>query len=213
MAHIKQWKEISKIAIIATGTSLFIPQKIYQPYTEADRVRYIKDADLKPPVYFYSKDPYECAVSLDDALKARLKNLIDKEEQMFTGCGPSIFTSQFLSTDQRVQWPGYRPWTKQIPTYDFKTPRGPITKGKLAKNIANCVRSFIEVAEKQHMEAESDRRWKVGRRHIKVEDLMLVSLHHVSKGSWQPQLRLRRALPEYSAHRSWSGAVASSSGS
>ena len=39
-----------------------------------------------------------------------------------------------------------------------------------------------------------DRKWKVGTRphEIKLEDVVLVSLHHVSLGSWQPQLRLRR---------------------
>lgn len=38
----------------------------------------------------------------------------------------------------------------------------------------------------------AERGWKVGPQHIKMEDLILVSLHHVSKGSWQPQFRLRR---------------------
>ena len=42
------------------------------------------------------------------------------------------------------------------------------------------------------LEAGAERGWKVGRQHIEVEDLILVSLHHVSKGSWQPQFRLRR---------------------
>jgi hypothetical protein len=101
---------------------------------------------------------------------------------------------------------------------DFKNPKGPITKLKLAKNIANCVRRFIEVGslESSHlcplidvyskavdskaMEPDSDRRWKVGKRNIKVEDLVLVSLHHVSKGSWQPQLRLRRPFSQPNIH-------------
>ena len=44
------------------------------------------------------------------------------------------------------------------------------------------------------MEEGSDEKWRIGDRpgDIKVEDLMLVSIHHVSLGSWQPQLRLRR---------------------
>jgi len=37
-------------------------------------------------------------------------------------------------------------------------------------------------------------RWKVGegQDRIQLQDLVLVSIHHVSTGSWQPQLRLRR---------------------
>lgn len=44
------------------------------------------------------------------------------------------------------------------------------------------------------LEVDGDRNWRVGAQYIKVEDLILVSLHHVSKGSWQPQFRLRRNL-------------------
>lgn len=43
------------------------------------------------------------------------------------------------------QWPGYAPWSKQIPTRDFRTPPQPITRSKLAKNVAKTVKRFIEV--------------------------------------------------------------------
>ncbi|KAL4072962.1 hypothetical protein V8B97DRAFT_1869837 [Scleroderma yunnanense] len=188
-------------AVITTGTNIWVPQKVYQPYTEADRKRYITDCELKQTIYFFSSHPEEWGITLEDALRFRLKNLQDKDDPMFEGCGPSVSI--------RIEWPGYRPWTKQIPTMDFKTPKGPITRGKLAKNIANCVRRFVEWAEKQCMEADADRRWRVGKKYLKMEDLMLVSLHHVSKGSWQPQLRLRTALPELLAHRK-DGAAATS---
>jgi hypothetical protein len=59
------------------------------------------------------------------------------------------------------------------------------------------------------IEDDSDARWKVGIGGIKLDDLVLISLHHVSRGeyctrvlglrisdydsgSWQPHLRLRR---------------------
>jgi ABC-type cobalamin transport system ATPase subunit len=51
------------------------------------------------------------------------------------------------------------------------------------------------------MELESDRKWRVGTRYIRMEDLMLVSLHHISKGSWQPQLRLRTSMLEIQQRR------------
>ncbi|KIL00747.1 hypothetical protein PAXRUDRAFT_598900 [Paxillus rubicundulus Ve08.2h10] len=210
MPHIVEWKLVVEFGKNAIGMSHFIPQKVYQPYTEADRLRYIQDITLKQTIFFYSNNQSELGISLEDALKQRFKHLDDKDEPMFIGCGPSVSI--------RLQWPGYRPWTKQIPTMDFKNPKGPITKIKLAKNIANCVRRFIEVGplESLHlcplidvyskvgdtkaMEPDSDRRWKVGKRNIKVEDLVLVSLHHVSKGSWQPQLRLRKPFPQPNLH-------------
>jgi len=36
----------------------------------------------------------------------------------------------------------------------------------------------------------TDMAWKVGQGHIRAKDLVLVSLVQVSKGSWQPLLRL-----------------------
>ncbi|KIJ20813.1 hypothetical protein PAXINDRAFT_165652 [Paxillus involutus ATCC 200175] len=190
MPHIVEWKLVIELGKNVIGMSYFIPQKVYQPYTEADRLRYIQEITLKKTIFFYSQS--ELGILLDDALKQRLKHLDDKDEPMFVGCGPSVSI--------RLQWPGYRPWTKQIPTMDFKNPKGPITKLKLAKNIANCVRRFIEAVDSKAMEPDSDRRWKVGKRNIKVEDLVLVSLHHVSKGSWQPQLRLRRPFSQPNIH-------------
>ena len=120
-----------------------------------------------------------------------------------------IFLSFFF------QWPGYRQWSRQIPTKDFRSPPGPITIAKLAKNVAKCVQRFMLVSTSSFMflpffswhylkdrkmlpmEDGSDEKWRIGDRHgdIKVEDLMLVSIHHVSLGSWQPHLRLRRPRP------------------
>ncbi|KAF8845191.1 hypothetical protein BDN67DRAFT_893484 [Paxillus ammoniavirescens] len=192
MPHIEEWKLVIELGKNTIGMSHFIPQKVYQPYTEADRLRYIQEITLKKTIFFYSQS--ELGISLDDALKQRLKHLDDKDEPMFVGCGPSV--SIRLQACSGSLWPGYRPWTKQIPTMDFKKSKGPITKIKLAKNIANCVRRFIEAGDSKAMEPDSDRRWRVGKRNIKVEDLVLVSLHHVSKGSWQPQLRLRKPFPQ-----------------
>lgn len=63
--------------------------------------------------------------------------------------------------------------------------------------MAKCVQRFIEERKHQNLEDGSDPRWKVGSRtnHIKLEDLVLVGIHHVSLGSWQPQLRLNHQLP------------------
>jgi hypothetical protein len=43
------------------------------------------------------------------------------------------------------------------------------------------------------MDPDADPKWKVGDKpgQIRFEHLVLVSLHHVSMGSWQPQLRLK----------------------
>ncbi|EIW79213.1 hypothetical protein CONPUDRAFT_155892 [Coniophora puteana RWD-64-598 SS2] len=185
--HINEWKSMQHNAVIVTGTDIFIPQKIYKPHTVADQRRYIEEAELMRCVTFENQHPQESGVPLIDALRSSCKHLVNKEDAMFDGAGPSVSI--------RIQWPGYASWTRQIPTKDFRTPKQPITREKLAKNIANCVKRFIEAMEKKPMEDDEDPKWRVHSRNgIRLEDLILVSLHHVSQGSWQPQLRLRRPL-------------------
>jgi len=105
---------------------------------------------------------------------------------MFMHRGPSVSI--------RLKWPGYGNWSRQIPTKDFRSPPGPITKAKLAKNIARTVERFIKEKEKQVLDPDEDDSWRVGTGHIGVDDLVLVGLQHVSKGSWQAHLRLARPL-------------------
>ena len=104
-------------------------------------------------------------------------------------------------------------WSRQIPTKDFKNPQGPITKARLATHIARCVQRFIKVCApfppllpysrllqdnqgKPLHDADDANavifRLGTGQHDIKFEDIILVSLHHVSQGSWQPHLRLLR---------------------
>ncbi|KAH0582942.1 hypothetical protein H2248_010841 [Termitomyces sp. 'cryptogamus'] len=168
----------------------FVPQKMYMPNTNSDRRRYVEEIDLQRPIYFWMESPDECGISLIDALHSRVRRLRQRDEPVFEGRGPSISV--------RIQWPGYRPWSRQIPTKDFRSPPQPITKAKLAKNIAKCVERFLSARTGTPLEDDVDPRWKVGLRNheIKLEDLYLVSMHHVSMGSWQPHLRLRRPLPQ-----------------
>ena len=48
--------------------------------------------------------------------------------------------------------------------------------------------------EVQRQEDGADSRWRVGGRHINLENLMLVGLQHVSMGSWQAHVRLMRRV-------------------
>ncbi|KAK0446710.1 hypothetical protein EV421DRAFT_215880 [Armillaria borealis] len=167
----------------------FVPQIMYKPHTSSDRRRYVEEVNLDPPIYFWVQDPSECGLALSDALHSRVRRLIDRDEPMFKDRGPSVSV--------RIEWPGYRPWSRQIPARDFRTPPCPITRSKLAKNVAKCVQRFIQERQGVPMEDDSSPDWRVGTQPntIRVEDLVLVSLHHVSMGSWQPHLRLRRPLP------------------
>ena len=46
--------------------------------------------------------------------------------------------------------------------------------------------------ESRPMEDDADARWRVGAGYIQLEHLALVGLQHVSMGSWQAYVALRR---------------------
>ncbi|TFY76503.1 hypothetical protein EWM64_g7510 [Hericium alpestre] len=159
-----------------------VPQRRYKPHTTSDRRRYVDEVQLEEPILFYMAKPYEEGISMNDALHNRFSRLHDRDEAMFKERGPSISV--------RINWPGYAPWSRQIPTRDFRNPPGPITRAKLAKNVAKSVQRFIQDHEHRPMEEDGEPQWRVGRGRIDVFDIVLVRLEHVSKGSWQAQLQL-----------------------
>lgn len=161
-----------------------VPQKRYKPHTSSDRRRYVDEVNLEPSINFYMQKPDEAGIPLKDAMHGRFARLVSRDEPMFQERGPSISV--------RINWPGYQPWSRQIPTRDFRNPPGPITRAKLAKNVAKSVARFIVEHKGRPMEEDGDPAWAVGPHKIDVFDLVLVRLDHVSKGSWQAQLQLLR---------------------
>ncbi|KAF8636392.1 hypothetical protein AX17_003574 [Amanita inopinata Kibby_2008] len=178
------WKLARRLPIAGTRTP-FVPQKMYKPHNTSDVKRYIEEVGLDPPIYFWMTGPEECGISLTDALHSRTSRLLDHDKKVFEGRGPSVSI--------RLEWPEYRQWSRQIPTKDFRSPPQPITMTKLCKSVAKCVMRFINERQNCILEEGADPTWRVGKGpyRIKLDDLVLVSLHHVSMGSWQPQLRLR----------------------
>ncbi|KAI9511593.1 hypothetical protein F5148DRAFT_1280687 [Russula earlei] len=164
-----------------------VPQKRYKPHTNSDRKRYVDEVKLEHSITFFMQNPDELGISLRDAMHGRYARLVAREEPMFRERGPSISV--------RINWPGFQPWSRQIPTRDFRNPPGPITRAKLAKNVAKSVARFIGEHKGRAMEEDGDPAWLVGPGKIDVFDLVLVRLDHVSKGSWQAQLQLAKPRP------------------
>lgn len=91
----------------------------------------------------------------------------------------------------RIEWPGYPSFTKQIASKDWRKKRSPNTREMLAFKVAGAVHAFF----KKHANTPCDppnSRWRIGPNGIRIEHLVLVSLHRVSQGSWQPKLCLIR---------------------
>jgi hypothetical protein len=157
------WKNITTTAKCAGPGGMFIPQRIYRPPTDSDRARYVSQVTLDEPIVFMSTSPEEHGIHLVDALHCRTRRLLGRDETVFDGRGPSVsirveasrpasLTTRKYPVDllSLFQWPCYGSWSRQIPTRDFRTPPGPITREKLAKNIAKQIERFIKVEHPQH---------------------------------------------------------------
>ncbi|KAF9649174.1 hypothetical protein BDM02DRAFT_3095106 [Thelephora ganbajun] len=134
----------------------------------------------EPPIRFAIGD--QSGMPLQDAMDERYEGLVGRDDGVFLGCDCTAISL-------RIEWPEYRGWNRHINTVDWKKPRGPITRSKLAFKIAKIIDLFIKSNQGMVI---SDECWRVGNGHIELKDLILGSIEHVTKGSWQPQIFVMR---------------------
>ncbi|KIP06389.1 hypothetical protein PHLGIDRAFT_461880 [Phlebiopsis gigantea 11061_1 CR5-6] len=86
-----------------------------------------------------------------------------------------------------IQWPGYEPWadTNSIHQFNHRQHVNRRSLEFIAHQVARSVKAFYE--NRRH-ESGTEAGWKLSG--IRFEDLYLLELHHVSRGSWQPVLAL-----------------------
>lgn len=63
---------------------------MYKPHTSSDRRRYVEEVELEAPIQFWVENPRECGIPLADALHSRIRRMLNKEEAVFEGRGPSV---------------------------------------------------------------------------------------------------------------------------
>ncbi len=148
-------------ALTSTTEGPTVPQTRYRPHTSSDQHRHVI---LQEPIHFFvsSPDGPKPGIPLRDAITSKFMRLIDRDEQLLQGWGPSVTLRLSVRTNFLLllhirciallmstcpQWKGYQPWSRQISTRDFRSPPGPITKAKLSKNVAKSVQRFIEVCD------------------------------------------------------------------
>ena len=78
------------VTLRSEGAGPFIPQPMYKPHTTSDRKRYVEDVLLEAPIYFLVEHSGQYGISLHDALHSRVKNLVNREQVVFEGRGPSV---------------------------------------------------------------------------------------------------------------------------
>lgn len=121
-----------------------------------------------------------CGIRLRDAIENRLSGLVGGDDLMFYDFNVTAFSL-------RIEWPGYPLWTGKFRARNWGGSQGQISRARLAVQIAKRVAEFIASMESTHC---TEANWKVGRDGIQIDRLVLSSVSCVSRGSWQPLLRL-----------------------
>lgn len=112
-------------------------QRLYQPRGETEREKYVHKANLSSPILFHAEKSSELGIALEEIFKKNPRHLSDRDDIVFEGGGRTISV--------RIEWPGYPSWVRQLTTRDYRKTPGPITKAKLARNLATCIHKFIQV--------------------------------------------------------------------
>jgi len=106
---------------------------------------------------------------LKHALEKNYRELDGRDEEMLVNASAGI-SIRLESTD-------YPSWSRQIKTHDWSRGRRPISRAKLATEIAKVVDRFVK-----------DMCKRSGSCNIDTNRLALTALKQVSKSSWQPEL-------------------------
>ncbi|KAF8840078.1 hypothetical protein BDN67DRAFT_690698 [Paxillus ammoniavirescens] len=162
-----------------------IPQQRYtsssQPFTTA--------GGRLGRIIFNLENPSETGIPIIDILNGTdsFRRLQDRREALgdLGGIGKKTFTL-------RVLWPGYEPFSKTLATQNWTKERSPITRGKFAEFVAMAVRDLFQKCRNAPYD-QDHASWNVGPNGLNLQDIVLVAVHHVSKGSWQPELCLLHA--------------------
>ncbi|KAI0345994.1 hypothetical protein BDW22DRAFT_1353648 [Trametopsis cervina] len=130
----------------------------------------------RPPIRFYDEGRW--GMRLKRAYEMDFRGMPD-------GAMPAVLNETGTKIAIRILWPGYQPWVQHMHAYDHTNSRQPITKSRLAYDIARLVKLFVnDMSQAQSTEVSRD--WWVS--NFVFEDLILLELRNVSAGSWQPVL-------------------------
>ncbi|KAH9967384.1 hypothetical protein BC827DRAFT_1123100 [Russula dissimulans] len=147
-----------------------VSQRRWAPADEADFRRHVEGVTLQLPVFFVNRHG-GIGFGLPDILEGNDQDLNNRDSEAPLGGR----TTTFL----RINWPGYRDWSRQIPAQDQTQARRPITLARFMRHVGKSVDNFLN--------------WEIGGEHgILQRDVKIIGAVHVSAGSWMPIIQLTR---------------------
>ncbi|KAI0093559.1 hypothetical protein BDY19DRAFT_1053047 [Irpex rosettiformis] len=123
-------------------------------------------------------------VNLGRALRNETNNLYYPDFEPALSVAAKKFTL-------RINWPGYLPWCGVLHAFDYyRRDAHPVTLVQLAHLVARKISLCLEdLGTEDNRSRATDPDWIVN--NINFENLVLIRLEHVGKGSWQPVIAYR----------------------
>jgi len=121
-------------------------------------------------------------VNMGTALRKTLENLDGRDDPVLQGASGAI-SCRFL-------FPGYpsNAGVFQIHALNWTKDRRPVKRGKLAYEIAKRLKRYLHSMAKFTPDESVETRWKIGQGCMHIDNMYLIRLTSVSKGSFQPEI-------------------------
>ncbi|KAH9062575.1 hypothetical protein EDB83DRAFT_842378 [Lactarius deliciosus] len=157
-----------------------VPQRKWRPPNEALRHSHVS---LMMPIHFVHNDRVNLGLPIGLAAARPCMTLLD--------VGNPAPVGDCSTTFLRINWPGYGEWAAQIMTRDLTPAHNTITVEKFAKRVASAVCRFMD----EQLRTDGwEARWRIGPSGITRDQVILIGVVRVSRGSWQPILQLNRHI-------------------
>jgi len=121
-------------------------------------------------------------INLGDALHKTFEGLDNRDDPVLQDASGAI-SCRFL-------FPGYpaNSGPCQINTLDWTRKRLPITRNKLAYEVARKLERYLHYMAKFTPDGSVENQWTIGQGFMHIDNMFLVRLVSVSKGSFQPEI-------------------------
>ncbi|VDC00983.1 unnamed protein product [Peniophora sp. CBMAI 1063] len=171
-----------------TSRGPVIPQRLAAPRFPGGRTR-LTGARLELPIFFQREDNGAPGLSVADALSGRV-HLRGVTEPARLGGKSSTYIC--------INWPGIPEFKRQIQTRDQTQQRSPITLARLVKHVGRSVQLLFEreltgtPPISGSYDSPFSAPWRIGEGGIRLDELLIVGVVHVSPGAFQVVLQLAR---------------------
>ncbi|KAF8471618.1 hypothetical protein DFH94DRAFT_768601 [Russula ochroleuca] len=110
-----------------------------------------------------------------------------------TAPAPALLRRRNQNMRIRIQWPGYEEFHYEFRILDRKLGQHvPITMSRLVERVMRGIhRLFLEGERDPNTFSEG---WKLGEGGIQPQEIHIIGMLHISKGTWMPILQLDRHI-------------------